>query len=427
MDNGLHFAVYKHVLELENGLNITREFIVLRDDTVIVAWTDFHKYIKHKKRKTSVLVTSSGSENTTYICQFLNYIFIEKGDISRLTDINAEMVISFFNAYGSGSLFDGDAVRDQKTVDICFRVVIDFLTVYSSINKNKKMKFKLDDLYDTIEVRTPKGKIVKKKVPKFDIICTPKENTIFRDMPNSVFPIIMNHIIRYHPRIMMLVALCAFAGVRPSEACNVRREDSMLGAGLQITIINGSVFDITIDLNKELRLSSTCSDVGKIKKERTQRVYPAFRKIFYDIYLEYLAYLEGKPYEKAYGALSINSRGNAISYSMFAKEFKEAIKELIPILKDNPNSEVSYYGSLLEENSIGPHIFRHWFSTQLALYGESPAGLMFWRGDKSPDSARTYLQNKSDLVSQLATVNSKSFELNLWRAEKAFSKEYLDG
>ncbi len=47
----------------------------------------------------------------------------------------------------------------------------------------------------------------------------------------------------------------------------------------------------------------------------------------------------------------------------------------------------------------------HWFSTQLALRGESIDQLQFWRGDRNPESALVYLQNKGDLVRELAKTN----------------------
>ena len=48
-------------------------------------------------------------------------------------------------------------------------------------------------------------------------------------MPNSAFEMLFAHIAQYHKDLLMVVALGAFVGLRPSEACNVRREDSPLG------------------------------------------------------------------------------------------------------------------------------------------------------------------------------------------------------
>jgi len=60
---------------------------------------------------------------------------------------------------------------------------------------------------------------------------------------------------------------------------------------------------------------------------------------------------------------------------------------------------------MLYENNLGPHSLRHWFSVQLALRGEDVAQLQFWRGDKDPQSAFLYLQNKGDLMRELSKSN----------------------
>ena len=57
---------------------------------------------------------------------------------------------------------------------------------------------------------------------------------------------------------------------------------------------------------------------------------------------------------------------------------------------------------------------------KLTIYGEDVAGLMYWRGDTSPQSALTYLQNKGELEKQLSYVTSEIFEFNQWEAEKRY-------
>lgn len=68
------------------------------------------------------------------------------------------------------------------------------------------------------------------------------------------------------------------------------------------------------------------------------------------------------------------------------------------------------YAHDLQVVNISPHIFRHWFSVKLTLYGETVAGLQNWRGDKNPNSALTYLQNRGELEKQHQIVNDEIFE-----------------
>ena len=71
-----------------------------------------------------------------------------------------------------------------------------------------------------------------KKVPVFEINYKPKVQLIFRDLTEEAFQIIMDEIAENHRNILMLAAFGGFAGLRPSEACNVRRPDSVLGPGM---------------------------------------------------------------------------------------------------------------------------------------------------------------------------------------------------
>ena len=126
--------------------------------------------------------------------------------------------------------------------------------------------------------------------------------------------------------------------------------------------------------------------------------------------------MEGRKYEAEYGALTINKQGKALTYDNYYIKFQNVIKDVIPELLNSDDPEAVNYGHLLHEKNISPHIFRHWFSVKLTLFGEDVSGLMYWRGDKSPESSLTYLQNKGDLEKQYRKVNSEIFDYSLWKA-----------
>ena len=48
---------------------------------------------------------------------------------------------------------------------------------------------------------------------------------------------------------------------------------------------------------------------------------------------------------------------------------------------------------------------------------------MYWRGDKSPESALTYLQNKSELEKQYERVSDEVVNYSLWKAAKVLGAE----
>ena len=419
MQSHLRFSIYEHTLVIKDNQLISRKFIILKDNmNNIVEWTDFHKYIRSGKNRLSHNISDDGNMRFYQVCKLLNYAFFDKYRIKYLTDINIRIVKDFLNDYGMGTLPGDINDRSEVTINMCIRYIIDFLEVLIEENPGK-CSIKIKELFKEVKVyNSRKKKMEVKKVPAFDIRYTSTPREIFRDMPESVFSIIMSVIIQKHKDILMLVALGAFAGMRPSEGCNVRRNDSKLGAGIRFVIVDGEVEDIIIDLKKELNLRSDLKKVGAIKKERTQRVHPAFLKAFFECYQIYMRYLEGKKYEVDYGALTVNKQGKALTYDNYYKKFKNVIKDVIPELLSSDDPEAINYGYLLQEKNISPHIFRHWFSVKLTLFGEDVSGLMYWRGDKSPESALTYLQNKGDLEKQYTKVTNEIFDYSMWKARK---------
>ena len=136
-----------------------------------------------------------------------------------------------------------------------------------------------------------------------------------------------------------------------------------------------------------------------------------------------MEYIEEQKYESDYGALTVNKQGKAITYNSYYQKFRKVVDEIIPTLLKSDEPEAVNYAYLLQENNLGPHIFRHWFSVKLTLFGEDVSGLMYWRGDTSPESALTYLQNKSDLERQFIKVNNEIYDYNMWRSQRIYGEK----
>jgi len=214
--------------------------------------------------------------------------------------------------------------------------------------------------------------------------------------------------------------LSAFGGLRPSEACNVRRADSPLGAGMLFDVIDGELARVEIDISEELNIRSDLHSVGNIKKERRQQIPDIFLGAFRDSYNIYVNHIKNKKYEKDYGAFTVNKQGKAMTCDSYRKKFQTIIRdEMIPIYLASDDPEMVIYGRILMEHKLSPHVFRHWFTVQLVLSGiDNPGELMYWRGDTSPESALTYLQNKGDLEKQYRRVNNEVFDYLLWASKK---------
>ena len=419
----VRFSVYNHNLVAKDNQLVTRKFICLKMSDGTLKFTHFQKYAQNPKFRIR-RINDGDDPRCTYITQLLNYAFFFKG-IKSLNEISVDIIKEFLNDYGKCELPDDDdnTHRNKATVERCVKIIMDFMELY--LNDNKKFcKMRIDELYKWVDYRDHNGKMRQKKVPVFDVIYSGTTREIFRDIPNKVFEIIFSHIAIHHTQILGLVLLCAFAGLRPSESCNVRRPESIFGPGIIFTTINNEVTKIQIDLRKEYVLRSDRLPTGKIKKERMQTVPDIFLKAFMNSYNIYMEYLNGKQYETDFAPFTINKQGKAYTYDSFYGKFQEIIKdEITPILLADNDAEVVLYGRMLLENKLSPHIFRHWYTVQLVLSGVSEPGiLMAHRGDSSPDSALTYIKNKSELAKQFTKVNNETYNYLTWLAKERHDK-----
>ena len=195
MDNNTRFSVYKHRLVIKENLLVTRQFIVLKHADGTLEFTNFHRFIRspvHRVRK----YTDDGNSRFYFIAQFLNYVFFQCG-LVKLDDITVEMVAEFLNAYGMCSLpGDHDQTRrSEKTVERCVRNVMDFLELYIAERKDKCL-IKSDDLYRYVSKRDKHGKLIRVRVPVFDVYYSGSTKKIYRDIPNKAFDMIFSHIMR---------------------------------------------------------------------------------------------------------------------------------------------------------------------------------------------------------------------------------------
>ena len=411
------FKKYDFTFEDENGIRITRRFIVLERDDHDFRFTDFHRYIRNPRKKTNH-ISQHGQSRFDFIVPFLNHIYFVQG-IRRLDELSVEMIQTYITFYATSS--KNNVTRG--TVERCMDYIFDFVELLLE-DKRNALSFKLADLYKVVPKRDKKGKIYKIKVPVFNIPVKDKVKApLNRDIPQKVFFLLLELIVQQHTDLLGMVMICAFAGARASEGCNVRCPNSPLGPGIIFTRVNGQIVKVQIDLTREIILRSDGVDVGRIKKERTQIVPQLFLKAFvtcYDIYESYMATVK-KGRDPEFMPFSINSHGKTMTYDCFYQRFKAVVQDLIEICLKSEDPEIAMYGHILIDHPITPHIFRHYYTVQLVLSGISePGELMSLRGDNSPESAMAYLQNKGELEKQFTLVNDKTFDYLSWVAEKKY-------
>lgn len=408
------YAVYERRLVRDEVMPYSRSFIVIKNQYgIIVHFTGFHKYATTHGDDVYRSIASDAREKLLYVCDMLNYVLIdhyESTGAEHIFQVDRNMLETFFRDYALESLPNGNH-RSRQSIEKCVSSVTMFFRKLCR-EYGEYMAVSIDQLYNEKSVYGVRGKIHKKLTPNFQVRGIPENKRIFRDIPTKVFVLLLNLAFKYSPEIAFAICAQAFAGLRPSEAMNLRQENSPLGPGMMITVIDGTTKSAEFDLTREYALRSDGVVCGRIKNERRQKVYPIFLPAFTAAYERHKNYLKTKNYESAYCPMFVNSRGMAMTYASYCGHFKQLVKtHLRPMLLKNSDAECRLYGQLLYENSLGPHSLRHWFSVQLVLMGEDIAQLQYWRGDANPESALSYLQNKGELMRELSAANENFAEI----------------
>ena len=393
-----------------------RRFAVIRNKySVIVRFTNLHNYVGIFGGKVFLPLASDAEKKLYYVCKMLNYVLIEHNaefGINGVLQVNRAALEAFFRDYALEAKPDG-GFRGGQSIEKCVGAVV---SLFHNLRRKfgEQMALANSDLVAEKLVRTKRGDIVSKNVPAFQVRGIPSQSEVLRDLPTKAFKVMLNLAFRYTPDIALALCLQAFAGLRAGEVCNVRQEISPLGSGIVFTRIGDDVRRIEVDITREVPLRGDAVDVGKIKKERIQCVYPPFIDAFVAAYKFHCDFLAEHSFETDYCPMFVNNRGKAMTYTVYSRRFATLVsKHLRPALLESDDPECKLYGQLIYENDLTPHALRHWFTVQLVLHGEGIAQIQYWRGDHSPESAFMYLQNKGDLVRELERTSADFINMAL--------------
>jgi integrase len=419
------YGLYAHRLIANNGEVYTRHFIVVKNRFgAIVHFTRLHNFVGVYDSKIFSPVVSDAENKMRYVCMMMNYVLIDrygKFRIDHVFKISKEALDCFFRDYAQDTMPNG-SYRGKQSVEKCVHAVTMFFRKLRRKFGASVLVKDSDLVVDTV-VYSKHGRPIQRKRPAFQVKGFVSHKTVFRELPTKAFKMLINLAFRYAPDIAFAICLQAFAGLRAGEAMNVRQEGSPLGNGLILTYFEDEIRKVEIDLTKELPLRSDGVICGKIKKERKQHVYPSFIKAFEAAYTHHKTFLSERCFEGEYCPMFINSQGNAMTYEVYKKRFSALIdNHLRPALLASNDPECRIYGQLLLENELGTHALRHWFTVQLVLRGEDVAQIQYWRGDKTPESALLYLQNKGDLVRELEDTSCLLSEIFMSRGERAIER-----
>lgn len=402
---------------IEDGRIQNYCFIVIREKEtgVILEFTPYTQLLRFATRTIDTREYHTIRKLGVFICTFLNYVLIDKYEefqIDDLRDITIEHGNAFLEAYARG-----DIGGKEKTLATIEEYADRLVALYSKIKDFYKKEAK--NLYK-YEFKNPewqgfnKNNNYRNRVKKYKSYFSIKVNnpirkgTIFRDMPEEIFWIMLNLSKLYYPELTFAIALQAFAGLRPGEVCNVRQAIDPKSAGIKYRRNGSKLTLFEINLKNKYVLRSDLKDVGGIKKKREQQVYTSYLPIIDELYKEHMKILSEYELEDGYYPMFVNRDGKALMVNSYREKIHRLVNHYLrDELLQSENSMYRHYGQLLTTNKLAPHFLRHFFTVRLVLDNVPPTTIAWWRGDNSIDTALIYCGNKEELRNAIYNSNSK--------------------
>lgn len=396
-------------------------FILLENQETLETYvSEFSEFFISKDIINFSIKTKMNNYGTTII-MFLNYIFFEIDEpIKSITDIDIEIGESFLNAYSEGNIG-----RVNLKTDVSIKRVANYLTYFyywlytAKKKRTKKRKYNLKNLsldmftystsrYRLKNINNGKDFIERKKLDcifAYDLHGVGTSKKLKRPTEYLIYSLI-DIAEQYDPMLAFPIAIGAFAGLRQGEICQICK------ANIHRQAFLGYSNAFYIELEKDRLLRSDGLLTGSIKRKRVQLAYDSFLPYLDKLYKQHITYLKQEGYnDNEYGALVIDTNGQAMTTQTFRKRFIKLVEKLterLYKLHDDLNAVMSL--DLLLRYRMTPHSLRYFFTQYLKNSGEDAHGLASFRGDLDLNSALTYLKDCPKNVEQVKTLQNSFME-----------------
>lgn len=409
--SGYHFGVLEvHETDPVDGTIHTLRHIVVKDSnklTVASGITNLASYVHPYDAKLSLLKNPTQQE-LFCVCEALNYF--GRNGVKQLSEITEELVENFFDYYRDKPV-NGNPEHfvSQNTLSLCVKTVVWFL---GNLYKDGIISIQPESLMQARYLKNSRThKEERKYLPQYNKQArTSAPINRIKDIPVEAVDMLLDLADTYMPMVSFAFTLQKAGGFRESEVMNIRQETSPLSEvpGIQYIKSGSKLAYFGVDLTREFTLRSDNVSVGLIKRKATD-FSPIYEKNLDEVWTAYsrhLALLDSTPYEKEYSPMFVNRHGMAMTRQDYVYSFKTLItKYLRPKLLESNDPRLISFGELLQNCSIGPHVFRHFFTVRLVLDGADVGTVMKYRGDRNPESALAYLQGKDLFKRDLEETN----------------------
>ena len=342
-------------------------------------------------------------KRSLYIIDFLNFILWET-DHNALYELTLNDLKSFLVSFKTTK--SGEP-RDPEEWSRGIGYVFEFLRNYHDSNKNI-YSFAFDPAYliARIEVKKtdPGKKEIVNRYNKLAVRPPRKLRKKYRVLQYGYLEVLIYVGLKYDRMIVLGIMLQAFAGLREGEVVNL-----MIGSVSKRYGGYGRIDRILIDLNDDAPYSKNYKGkkgFGRIKRYRTQYVYPDFIQVVLDELEAHEALLlsQGASVDDM-APLFINKWGKPMTVDCYCKRVKTLFLDyLLPELKRISEKQAAWaenapYVEAYEEEYPGAHMFRHWYTMYLLTHTNLKAEeVSKWRGDTNIASMLDYIHVNSDLI-----------------------------
>lgn len=401
MGSFVRYSVLEWAFKDEKNHMIHRPIIVQRNGYgMVMEATHLHCLIPRH----SVLYNSSSTAQSIdlySLCSMLNYIIYDNHEFfhaDSILDISYDMMQQYFQHYAVTDTIYGEPPH-RDTVTHAIRICTGVMGNLAKTSFRDQMHVTVEELYNTIVTTDKHGRKVTNLIPNFHVtIPSSSSHKLIRDIPRKVMPVVWKNLYKYGQDIAFGCACGMFAGLRIGEVCNLRQDTSIHGGNIRFTYIGGMVVNVEFHIDEKFSMRDENEELGGIKKPRVQDMFADFIPAFMQAYWFHMRWLESHSFDPKYAPMLVDSNGNAMTTKTFRRRLNEVVQEhIVPELLASNDPELNLFGQKYALHGIDPHAFRHVFSTELTLRNCDLGQLMHFRGDTSPESAFTYLQNKHDL------------------------------
>ncbi|NGT94377.1 site-specific integrase [Clostridium perfringens] len=407
----LKFGLHNEMVITEKGNIQNIWFIALKDreTDVTLQLTPYTKLIRYSDKTIDQRRSETIKDWGQFVCRFLNFVLIDnysKFKIDEIKKVSIEAGNKFLEEYAKGNV--GGKEKSMQTLQKEMNKLCKLYSYIKSIYKKDatkihKLKWKYRDAKNRVRYNN-----------HFSLNDNDNERLkfdIFRNMPSEIFEVFLRLSEIHYPELTFAIALQAYAGLRPGEICNVRQSIAPKTPGVTYQKIGSKISAFNINLTKKLPMRADGTNVGGIKKRRTQKVYTPYLTKLQGLYKKHLSILNDCKFDSGYYPMFVNNNGEAIT----VKSYRDKIERLANVhlkefLAKSNNVYFRRYAEILTQKKLSPHFLRHYFTVLLVLDGLTPHEIASWRGDKSLDTSLIYCRDKDDLLRNIKELNGDIVE-----------------